>query len=535
MSLKKHNNIEACQLILKELAHFGLSEIVYCAGSRNAPFIRCLGELENTRIYSFFEERSAAFFALGRCRALQKPVAVVTTSGTAAAELLPACIEAYYSGAPLVFITADRPSRLRFTGAPQCIDQSKFMSSFVEQSFDLENRAFTLAAWSQRAPLHINLCIDEPIIDAELGKWTLPQATKFRPTKLNKADNQEVQQKMSAAGSKCERPLIILGSLDGEKEIEAARKICLALQWPTYAEGGSGLRESPTLKQFLIHGGEQFTCQLFKKFNFDLVLRLGSIPTTRLWRDLELAGEKTKVLSVSPLAFSGLSDSIFLHSDLASFCESVNWTNTPKQMIWQKQIALLDKEQSEFNESLLQKYPRSEPALVRKISELVEADELFYIGNSLPIREWDLAATYERPKQIFANRGANGIDGQLSSYLGMTATSAGRSWCLLGDLTALYDLAAPWALKSVSNKNQKIVILNNGGGQIFHRIYNDPLFENSHDLDFSHWAKMWRLDYQLWKGKTFEVLQPNTQVLEVVPDAEETQNFWNELSEFVKK
>lgn len=534
MSPKKNNNIQACQQILSELARFGMNEIVYCAGSRNAPFVKLLGELENTRIYSFFEERSAAFFALGRCRALQKPVAVITTSGTAAAELLPACIEAFYSGVPLILITADRPKRLRFTGAPQCIDQTKIMSSFVEQSFDLENSNLSLDDWSLSAPLHINVCLDEPLIDSQIMPWRLPASQAVSVGKPHSPQFTDNIAQMNSAVVSAERPLIVLGGLDGSEEIKAATKICLNLQWPIYAEASSGLRESVELKALLLKGGEQLTSHLFKKLKFDLILRLGSVPTTRLWRDLEEARDQVKVLSISPLNFSGLSESLFVQCRLTDFVKYIDWHTSKAQQAWQKSLSGRDAELSALTESLYEKYPLAEPSFVRNLSEQVKTDELVYIGNSLPIREWDLAASVQKPIQVFANRGANGIDGQLSTYLGLTAHSKNRSWCIIGDLTALYDLTAPWVLKSLSLKNHIFVIINNGGGQIFRRIYNNPLFENNHDLDFSHWAKMWDLDYQCMKDKTFVEKISGPCVIEIVPDADQTKNFWIEHSELIK-
>ena len=112
-------NLDAASRLIAEVRAAGAREFCVCAGSRNSPLLAVLG----TDVFSFVDERSAAFFALGRIKLHGAPVAVVTTSGTAAAELLPACIEAYYSGLPLILITADRPARFRGTGAPQSIEQ----------------------------------------------------------------------------------------------------------------------------------------------------------------------------------------------------------------------------------------------------------------------------------------------------------------------------------------------------------------------------------------------------------------------------
>src|SRR5437016_5389318 len=144
------SNIAAARAIIERVRGLGVVDFCICGGSRNAPLIVAL-----ETGYTFVDERSAAFFALGRAKRDERPVAVITTSGTAAAELLPAAIEAYYSGVPLVLITADRPARYRGTGAPQAIEQSAIFGVYAERS---------LRDWNRRMPLHINVEFDEPLL-----------------------------------------------------------------------------------------------------------------------------------------------------------------------------------------------------------------------------------------------------------------------------------------------------------------------------------------------------------------------------------
>jgi 2-succinyl-5-enolpyruvyl-6-hydroxy-3-cyclohexene-1-carboxylate synthase len=146
-------NVAAARDLIARVRTLGVEDFVVCGGSRNAPLIVALA---GARTFSFVDERSAAFFALGRCKRDDNPVAVVTTSGTAVAELLPATIEAYYSGAPLVLITADRPARFRGSGAPQTIEQVGIFGPYA---------ATTIENWGRRQPLHLNVEFDEPLID----------------------------------------------------------------------------------------------------------------------------------------------------------------------------------------------------------------------------------------------------------------------------------------------------------------------------------------------------------------------------------
>lgn len=158
------DNLDSARRLIDDVRRLGTRDFCVCAGSRNSPLLAVLGppaipsEIEGSRdvrLYSFVDERSAAFFAIGRSKLHGAPVAVVTTSGTAAAELLPAAIEAYYSGLPLILITADRPARFRGTGAPQSIEQVGLFGVYAETA---------LESWSGSKPLHLNIEFDEPLL-----------------------------------------------------------------------------------------------------------------------------------------------------------------------------------------------------------------------------------------------------------------------------------------------------------------------------------------------------------------------------------
>ena len=149
-------NIERARRLVEQVRELGTNDFCACAGSRNSPLLAILGSLTDASVFSFVDERSAAFFAIGRTKLSGRPAAVVTTSGTAVAELLPAVVEAYYSALPLVLITADRPSRFRGSGAPQAIEQIGIFGSYA---------ATTLDGWTRSTPLHINIEFDEPLID----------------------------------------------------------------------------------------------------------------------------------------------------------------------------------------------------------------------------------------------------------------------------------------------------------------------------------------------------------------------------------
>ena len=165
-------NLAAARRVIALARELGVENFCVCGGSRNAPLLSVLavgrwplaeekpatanGQRPTSNVFSFVDERSAAFFALGRAKLTERPVAVITTSGTAAAELLPAAVEAHYSGVPLILITADRPARYRGTGAPQAIEQEAIFGVYASRD---------AASWSRIGPLHINIEFDEPLID----------------------------------------------------------------------------------------------------------------------------------------------------------------------------------------------------------------------------------------------------------------------------------------------------------------------------------------------------------------------------------
>ncbi len=157
-------NLELAEQIIIEASRLGLEEYCVCPSSRNAPFVPLLTQ-KKIKTYYWFEERSAAFFAIGRARLTGKPVAVIVTSGTAAGELLPAAMEAYYSGVPLLLITADRPRRFRGSGAPQTAEQVGLFGQYATYSQDLASQEHcNLSGWNKVSPAHLNVCFEEPLI-----------------------------------------------------------------------------------------------------------------------------------------------------------------------------------------------------------------------------------------------------------------------------------------------------------------------------------------------------------------------------------
>lgn len=510
--------------VLGRLAGHGVGDYVVCAGARNVPLVSSLlarcQDLD-LRVWHHFDERAAAFFALGLSKRSGVPVAVLTTSGTAVAELLPAAIEAFYSGIPLVLVTADRPAGFRGSGAPQAIEQAGIFGPYA-MALDLETAEglYSLADWTCDAPLHLNVCFDEPRAEDRHVSWepdaTTAAAVAERANVPTDRPNDLHPGSVSASATTfCQDRavlLVLLGELPSSWR-EAVTRFLVSLGAPVWAEATSGLRERPGLAALLRYGEPALPQK---------VLRLGGVPSLRLWRDLE-ANAAIPVLSICPRPFSGLARP-----------SQLLVTSTFPEIILPTQEGQLANP-TVFDGAAFARFPRSEPALVHSLSRKIPSHALVYLGNSLPIREWNSFAVGEPAHpHCHASRGANGIDGQVATFLGLSVGEA-ESWGIFGDLTALYDLNAPALLAQTGPGKRRIVVINNRGGRIFSRLPSmagmahdeKQVTENRHQIAFEAWAPMWGMEYRLWRaGEPFPEDLPDTVLIEAIPDETETEAFW---------
>ena len=282
---------------------------------------------------------------------------------------------------------------------------------------------------------------------------------------------------------------------------------------PVWAEATSGLRESPALAGLLRYGEPALPQK---------ILRIGGVPSLRLWRDLE-TNPGIPALSICRRPFSGLARASQL--EVTSAFPALTLPTQEGQF----------PEPTLSNGGAFARFPRSEPALVHDLSRGIPPHALVYLGNSLPIREWNRFATIDPPHpRAHASRGANGIDGQVATFLGLS-NGAEESWGLFGDLTALYDLNAPALLPQLAPGKRRIVVINNGGGRIFSRLPSmagmahgeKQVTENRHRIGFEAWASMWGVEYRFWRaGEAFPEDLPDTVLIEAIPDEDETEAFW---------
>lgn len=521
-------NMELAGKVVQELVNTGVREFVLCAGARNSPLVHILDEITDVKVYSFFEERSAAFFALGRIANTRRPVAIVTTSGTAVAELLPAAVEGTYSSLPLIMITADRPKHYRGSGAPQTIEQVGIFSYYNEVALDVdaENSHLSFKSLSWKKPIHVNVSFSEPLIDGPVPSINIPKVSeRIRlPGQLPLGTLKEMEAFLNS-----HRPLVMVGILP-DKAYGTVLEFLKQYKAPVYAEGISGLRGNEGLKDIEIKSGEKMLHRILSSGECDSILRIGGVPTARIWRDLEEKYREIPVFSVGFNHYTGLSRHA-QHFNSLEVLSQVEFTNPQRENI---KLNIEDASRRKEIRRLLEKYPKSEQGLIFSLSKKLGGVSL-YLGNSLPVREWDSCSDHDfPPARVAANRGANGIDGQLSTFLGW-AQPATENWCIVGDLTAMYDLSSLWATSQLEAKKFRIVIINNGGGQIFSRMFKKEIFINKHDISFEGWAKMWNWGYQKWHNIPVTTEFSDQQIIELVPDAEQTQLMWQELDSLWKE
>jgi 2-succinyl-5-enolpyruvyl-6-hydroxy-3-cyclohexene-1-carboxylate synthase len=495
----------------------GVGTICICPGGRNAPLVMaCAAARESFDIISFFEERSAGFFAAGRIRRDGAPVAVITTSGTAAAELLPAMLEAHYSGLPLIAVTADRPRHLRGTGAPQTVEQPPLFASCRPLLIDADAPGQIGVLPAINGPVHINICFGEPLLDGafELPDLGHPPARHTPQPWMDEA----------TAGAACDdffrsvrNPLVMVSSLD-QHDAKALAPWLASLECPLYLEAVSQLRSRKNLQEFSLHSGERILLTTECRRAIDGILRVGGVPTPGFWRGAE-AGN-LPVLHISRLPFPGMGrlSPVVPIPHFVALADRYAIRGGENEPLFER-----DRKTAAAWAGMLHAEPRSEAGLVQLLADKLPPAARVFLGNSQPIREWDLVAPRHADERIYyANRGVNGIDGLVSSALGLAGTDRPAA-AVLGDLSAMYDLAGLWPAAQLPGGDFTLAVINNGGGMIFDRMFKHPAFLNPHALQLRGWAEMFGWHYGLVRSAHDPWPSGTPRLIEVIPDAAATK------------
>jgi 2-succinyl-5-enolpyruvyl-6-hydroxy-3-cyclohexene-1-carboxylate synthase len=498
--------------LARALASLGVAHACITPGSRSTPMTLALVDEPGITDWGHLDERSSAFFALGIGKTTGLPAVVVCTSGTAAAELTPAVVEARYGHVPLIVVTADRPADLLGVGAPQTIDQRHLFGSAVKLAHDLEPpapgdaapgypaalaaRLFTAAMEPPAGPVHLNLRFREPLVPQGPPPTggDVPQVTIGR---LTPTEHQVRQASRLLAGR---RAILICGPQLDPALPAAAAALADVAGIPVIADPLSQVRAGThDLSAVVATGNLLALAGWLDRAAPEVVLRVGSLPTSKaIWRWLGEHPELPQVLvGAAEWSDPGASARLMIRADAAATMNAIaGAVAAPAPSAWLDYWHRADQAAANAVEDAVSKldFP-NEPAVVRALAEAVPAGSVLWVSSSMPVRDVDsFFPSLDRPLRFAANRGANGIDGFLSSGLGSAAASGAPTYLLAGDLAVLHDLTA-LATAARLGISATIVAVNNNGGGIFHFLPQAglPVFEKHfgtpHGLDLSRLAE----------------------------------------------
>ncbi|RSK28280.1 2-succinyl-5-enolpyruvyl-6-hydroxy-3-cyclohexene-1-carboxylic-acid synthase [Bacillus sp. HMF5848] len=511
---------------IQQLSTLNITDVVVSPGSRSTPIAMLMAEHPSMNVTIHIDERSAAFFALGLAKRVKRPVVLVCTSGTAAANYYPAIVEARYSNIPILVVTADRPHELRDVGAPQAIDQIKMYGDypkwFVEMGIpeDTEDvlryvrmvaaRAVHTAGSRPMGPVHINMPLREPLVpdlnnenlwsdieQQQLAKVT-PPARFIDDLYLNEYAN---------LFSSHERGLIVVGDLQNYSEQREILNLAEKLQYPVLADPLSQLRSYK--HPLLIDGYDAFlkndvTSELLKP---DIVIRFGAMPVSKAFMLFLKKQQDCKQLIVdgsgewrdpNSQAWDVIHcDEAYFSSRIPSYLEKKQKTKWVQTWLQINTITQSIMQQSIDSEILF------EGRIIQELQRNLPNNSHLFVGNSMPIRDLDsFFCASDKTIHIYANRGANGIDGVVSSALGVASVSK-PTVLVIGDLSFYHDLNGLLAAR-MHNIPLTIVLVNNNGGGIFSFLpqaaetkHFEHLFGTPTDLQFEHAVKMYGGVYTL--------------------------------------
>ena len=578
-------------IVAEELYRSGVRTVCISPGSRSTPLVIAFAELRD-RVSDFqllvhIDERSSSFFALGLAKVKKAPVALLCSSGTAAANYYPAIIEAYYSEIPLVVLTADRPPEMRDCGSGQTIDQINIYGKYVRYFFEvgtpemlgfrlrylrsLISRSVSIALGKGDTPagaVHLNFPFADPMSpiavpndvpdDLELNSPEAmlgnPSGGAYSPIIAGKRSF-STDVIASIANQIVSHPngLLVVGVYDAPNGfLESVQRLARATGYPLLIEATGS------------HRGDEIGHydSFLRSPNFcnnhapDIVIRFGAMPTSksyRLWLQQHIGCQQIVVGSTNSDPTHGLTQTLNVYP--VSFCQELaNYLENYAQPVWQNKQWRLDFELAEniaehtITSSLAEIDELFDGKVYAELAAILPADSYIYVASSTPIRDLDTFFHSDRPITVLANRGTNGIDGTISSALG-AAWGCDRPMVLIcGDLSFYYDLNGLLAAKQY-NISLTVILLNNDGGGIFdflpisqYENVFEEFFGTSHGLDFAPIVTAYDCehvliqDWQDFRDRFTDSLNAKgTQVLEIRSDRKRNKELhlaiWNQVIE----
>lgn len=507
---------------LTQLQSLGVERVFVAPGSRSTVLALQAYNLFRENLITHFDERGLGFLALGAAKASRKPACVITTSGTAVANLLPAVVEARYSHIPLIVLSADRPPEMQERGCNQTIDQRHLFGSHAiayheilppDDSISLDEvQRHAIAAWQDatrhgdEGAVQVNWMFREPFFANEIAEATIPLDTPAplipssttTPTSIDLSTLETIIKTTS-------RGVCIVGALESREDAVLARSLIQKLGWITFADSLSQLRQGDDLESLMTYGDLSLLAPLSDDLQPDTILHVGGRLVSKRISALLAPSQHAKIVSVGPskdhfdpnygiqtrhvaplhalaaIEVSGPQDHTFQQSWLGR-----------NATVAARIANILDRIDGDL----------TEPAILRALSRHTPSAHTLMVGNSMPIRDFEMfAAARSDPPRTIANRGASGIDGILATACGAAIGGKTPLTLVIGDLSTLHDLNS-LALARHVRTPLPIVIINNDGGGIFSLLpvskteHFEPLFGTPHGIRFTDLVRGFGLPYE---------------------------------------
>lgn len=502
--------------LVDEFYQLGVRHAVFSPGSRSTTMAMLFKEHEGFETYMNIDERSASFMALGIAKAHKEPTILVCTSGSAVAHYLPAILEAQYSGVPLIVLSADRPHTLLHVGAPQTVDQHKIFGTAVNYFEELAvpqeahyytyprqvaRKAYMKAMDTKKGPVHINVPLFEPLVPELSRNHFEAGRSSFKVVKPNYSD-------IFACGEgnnlleRYERILILAGPQIDVDEADMIRSFGEALQAPILADPLSNVRGCGTSKVVISTYDALLAGKaLWHELKPDCVIQFGQIVVSKRvqqmiasWTDVEYIEVNSTMDSMNPTGKTTMH--VQASIDVFTHLYGKNNNSDTYLNIWRR----LDQAGKKQLSSTIDEPHCFEGRTIRELQKQIPEDGQIFVANSMTIRDFDYFwFSGESKAVLYGNRGVNGIDGTISTALGLAAN--GRpTYLVTGDLSLFHDLNG-LAVAKTHNLNLTIILHNNDGGGIFEYLpqkgtkHFDYLFSTSQGLDYSGAAKLYGCGY----------------------------------------
>jgi 2-succinyl-5-enolpyruvyl-6-hydroxy-3-cyclohexene-1-carboxylate synthase len=516
-------------LITEELRRLGADYFCISPGSRSTPLTVAAAQNPRVSTYLCYDERGAAFHALGYARATGKPAVLVCTSGTAAANYLPAVIEAAMDSIPLIVLTSDRPPELRETMTNQTIRQPALYGDYVRWHFDLPcpdvnvslnallttiDQLYFRAISAHPGPVHMNCMFREPLAPTEIpvpGEYLSPIEPWIKHenpfTRVVPAQKSQSEFILNSLVQDAE-PLLVIGRLNSQDHIDAVQKWIQSIPWPVYADVTSGFRVN-MLPNIVDHMDLLLLSPIMqKKLANTPILHIGGpLVSKRFYQFLQTEHQAPYILCTSNTRRQDPAHHVTDHIEIDPNCLA---TWVPEINSESDLLESLRKASTTVQSLLAQHIPDfSEPNIIRTIMALAPDHCHFFISNSMPIRDADMFGRRQE-QMIASNRGASGIDGNLATAIGFSQGMNAPVTAIMGDLALIHDTSSLSQLRAI-NHPLIILLINNGGGGIFHFLpiaehdTFERFFATPHAWNFEYLAHQFELVYD--QPKTLEGLK----------------------------